>query len=617
MLLHTALFLIHRELYPIWLYWHFAGKGGIWMPVIEEFLNQYAKKIDFYREAGRICAHLCETNMEQMGIRTIVTSRAKRVDRLRDKLEKRSTTKNYSSFEEIEEDIADLAGVRIALYFPGDLVKVQKFIEANFLVKECRVFPGNETVEDTVSSPYQKRFSGYWATHCRVYLKDKDLSGETVKYADTVIEIQIASALMHAWAEVEHDLIYKPYSGDLSYEEYQILDELNGLVLAGEIALQRLQKAVKNRVSQTSKEFNNHYEVAMFLHTNLGSASEGVPTEIVLGRVDLMYQCIKTTEYQKPEKLKELLTYVDILDRDRSVVEQLMDQLRIRQPELYESYKNMLQSEELKYQLETLQINRENGNRQGEANTLANIGYIYTSKEKYHEAIRYFTKALQINIEIGGRQGEANQLLNLGSTYRLLGDMSKAMDSCRQALRLHTKISYKQGQANTLSMIGSIYSDEDNYEEAARFHLDAWKIYRATNYKIGEIQQLNHLGLISAKQKDTEQAIQYFHRSLELCSGYEYKQGESDALYQLGNLMLSQMNYDEAVNYYNNALRVQEESSNQKNRANLLISLGKALVLQGEIEKARQCYTEALTISRNMEAKGMEEDVVECLKLLK
>lgn len=587
------------------------------MPVIEEFLNQYAKKIDFYREAGRICAHLCETNMEQMGIRTIVTSRAKRVDRLRDKLEKRSITKNYTSFEEIEEDIADLAGVRIALYFPGDLVKVQKFIEASFQVKECRVFPGSEVVEDTMNSPYQKRFSGYWATHCRVYLKEKDLSDDTLKYAGTMIEIQIASALMHAWAEVEHDLIYKPYSGDLSYEEYQILDELNGLVLAGEIALQRLQKAVKNRVSQTGKEFNNHYEVAMFLHTNLGSVLEGMITEIVLGRVDLMFQCIKTTEYQKPEKLKELLTYVDISNQDQSVVEQLMEQLRIRQPELYESYKNMLQSEELKYQLETLQINRESGNRQGEANTLANIGYIYTSKEKYDEAVGYFTKALQINIEIGGRQGEANQLLNLGSSYRLLGDMTKAMDYCRQALKLHTKIAYKQGQANTLSLIGNICADEGNYEEAARFHLDALRIYRATNYKIGEILQLNHLGLICAKQKDTEQAILYFNQTLELCSSYEYKQGEGDALYQLGNLMLSQGKYEEAVAYYNKALKVQEENSNQRNKVNLFICIGKAFALQGEVEKARLCYTEALALSRSMEAKGVEEDIVEYLKLLK
>ena len=47
---------------------------------------------------------------------------------------------------------------------------------------------------------------------------------------------------MHAWSEVEHDLVYKPLAGDLSEEELAILDEINGLVLTGEIALERLQK---------------------------------------------------------------------------------------------------------------------------------------------------------------------------------------------------------------------------------------------------------------------------------------------------------------------------------------------------------------------------------------
>ena len=36
--------------------------------------------------------------------------------------------------------------------------------------------------------------------------------------------------LMHAWSEVEHDLVYKPFSGNLSASELAILDEINGLV---------------------------------------------------------------------------------------------------------------------------------------------------------------------------------------------------------------------------------------------------------------------------------------------------------------------------------------------------------------------------------------------------
>lgn len=41
----------------------------------------------------------------------------------------------------------------------------------------------------------------------------------------------------------------KPLQGRLSDDEYAILDELNGLVMAGEIALERLQKAGEARVA--------------------------------------------------------------------------------------------------------------------------------------------------------------------------------------------------------------------------------------------------------------------------------------------------------------------------------------------------------------------------------
>ena len=71
-------------------------KGKNPMSVINEFMEYYISKLDFYREAARICAQICETNMEQMGIRTIVTSRAKKPERLRnnqDKLE--SIAKKY------------------------------------------------------------------------------------------------------------------------------------------------------------------------------------------------------------------------------------------------------------------------------------------------------------------------------------------------------------------------------------------------------------------------------------------------------------------------------------------------------------------------------------------
>lgn len=79
-------------------------------------------------------------------------------------------------------------------------------------------------------------------------MKEDSLDKSRIKYAPVRLEIQVASVLMHAWSEVEHDLVYKPLQGTLSDEELAILDELNGLVLSGEIALERLQAAGNERI---------------------------------------------------------------------------------------------------------------------------------------------------------------------------------------------------------------------------------------------------------------------------------------------------------------------------------------------------------------------------------
>lgn len=100
----------------------------------------------------------------------------------------------------------------------------------------------------------------------RISLKDTSLTESQLRYVNSKTEIQVASVLMHAWSEVEHDLVYKPLSGNLSNEELSILDELNGLVLAGEIALERLNEAAKSRI-KTENAFNNQYELASFLYT--------------------------------------------------------------------------------------------------------------------------------------------------------------------------------------------------------------------------------------------------------------------------------------------------------------------------------------------------------------
>lgn len=239
------------------------------MTLIDDFLSQYLREVDYYNRAAQICAQQCEAVLEQNGVRAIVTYRAKRADRLKGKLQNRNKKKRYKTFDDIYDDIPDLAGVRIAIYFPDDRNEVDKLIHANFNDVKSKKFPEKKRAIKKSKSTYEKRFSGYWANHYRVHLKVDDPSDEKVRYTEARIEIQVASVLMHAWAEVEHDLLYKPLSGKPSEGERAILDELNGIVLAGEIALERLQNAVKVRLDVEEQQFTNHYELAAYIYDKL------------------------------------------------------------------------------------------------------------------------------------------------------------------------------------------------------------------------------------------------------------------------------------------------------------------------------------------------------------
>lgn len=304
------------------------------MTIIEEFLDRYSREFDAYAEAARLVQVICEENLLENGIRAIVSSRAKRSDRLRDKVLERNKSKKYGSVDQIYKDIVDLAGVRIALYFPGDIDEVHKIIKGRFKILRSKTFPEKRLKSKTHSTDYQKRFSGYSARHYRLSLKSSDLAPDKKRYSKLPVEVQVASVLMHGWAEVEHDLAYKPLSGILSEDEWAILDELNGLVLAGEISLERLQRAVKVRVRRRNERFQNHYELATYIFDRVRKL---IP-EPVMGRLDVLLRFLQLISKDRP---KEIDQYLEDLDKDteqRPVVDQLVDRIVRTNRQSYEKY---------------------------------------------------------------------------------------------------------------------------------------------------------------------------------------------------------------------------------------------------------------------------------------
>jgi ppGpp synthetase/RelA/SpoT-type nucleotidyltranferase len=307
--------------------------------VIDDFLKRFEREYDFYSQAARICSEQTEKLLASNGIRAIVTYRAKRLDRLEAKVRERAKEKNYQSPEDIYEDVVDLAGVRIALYFPGDQQEVENLLRQNFKIRKTKRFPSNK------KKLKDKIFAGYKAVHFRLNLRKEFLGAIDSRYLGARVEIQVASLFMHAWAEVEHDLIYKPLSGNLSDDELSILDELNGLVLAGEIGLQRLQKAFKQRVEAQDKPFKNEFDLAAFIYDVLKIDFPASHISSNMGRTDLLMKFLKAAKLDRPDRVKQYIGEVVPQHESRPIADQLIDIILARDPAHYSVYNKIREAE--------------------------------------------------------------------------------------------------------------------------------------------------------------------------------------------------------------------------------------------------------------------------------
>jgi hypothetical protein len=146
---------------------------------------------------------------------------------------------------------------------------------------------------------------------------------------------------MHAWSEVEHDLVYKPLEGNLSEEEYLILDQLNGMVIAGEMALETLQRAGERRVAEGERAFVNHYEVAAHLLSRAEDMLGQSIGDAGLGRIDLLFALLRRLKLDTPARLTKYLGVLHGNLEVRSLAEQVIDAILADDESRYDVYRTI------------------------------------------------------------------------------------------------------------------------------------------------------------------------------------------------------------------------------------------------------------------------------------
>ena len=124
----------------------------------------------------------------------------------------------------------------------------------------------------------------------------------------------------------------------------------------------------------------------------------------------------------------------------------------------------------LDFLFESLNFQKELGNKEGEPSTLQTIGDVYLNQRKYAKAIDYYQKKLKINRKLEDKHGIAHCLLRIGIVSYVIQDIKKAKEYWQQSLEIFEELGDNRMITDCMNNIGTVYEDWGNYNKALEYY---------------------------------------------------------------------------------------------------------------------------------------------------
>lgn len=299
--------------------------------------------------------------------------------------------------------LTDMMGIRIICAFLEDLAVVEQQIKDNFIVRE---------IERKGASLSFKEF-GYESVHILVEIPKELLDAASCtgfKLPDNcVCEIQIRTILQDAWAEVEHELVYKSEFSPFDLPLKRKLASINASLSLADIIFQEIRDYQSKLNHEIDFRRNTFYSKADSIardslppQSDASERSQPIASPYVRGTIDdMLLAAIQAHNADDMEKAVKI--YTDIVDSKPAP-------------------NNIILSVILKHR-----------------------GMAFFAQNRYQEALHDFQQSVSYQPE------NFRSLYYIGIVYTVLGDNEKAIEFFDQSLAINehqSHVYYRRALAN-------------------------------------------------------------------------------------------------------------------------------------------------------------------------
>jgi putative GTP pyrophosphokinase len=307
--------------------------------------------------------------------------------------------------------ITDLLGIRIICPFIEDLGVIEEIIKNNF-----------DILETERKGHYNFKEFGYESTHLLIKIPN-DITAKYGNSGTDLIEIQIRTILQDAWAEVEHEIVYKA--------EFSPFDEPMRRKLAAVNASLSLADIIFQEIRSYQRKFSRELE----------KRRESFYNKIEESTDDLLFEEDSIDEGQLEEEIRKKIEpeiFETGINRHIDTDKLSIDDLLVNA--LSAHNKNQF-SEAISQYSKILELKPNNAIR---SIIYKHRGMAYFACSQYNEAIQDFTCALELDPKA------YKSAYYRGVVYSVIKDYSNAIDDYSLALSINPYQSFclfRRGQA--------------------------------------------------------------------------------------------------------------------------------------------------------------------------
>ena len=316
--------------------------------------------------------------------------------------------------------LTDMMGIRIICTFLEDIQEVREQISAMFDVKEIEIKGANQSFREF----------GYESIHVLIGIPKEfipDNLPDKIKIPDELVcEIQIRTILQDAWAEVEHELIYKTEFTPFDMPLRRKLASMNASLSLADIIFQEIRDYQKNLQTEMNTRRRSFYEKADELTDSMiGKSVQEKSIErvnpYVHGTIDeMILSAIRAHNLGDLETAIKIYTrIIESKPAPNNVVLGVIHKHRGMAYFAKNDYDNALLDFKKSFELDKTSFR-----------SIYYEGIVYSIQKKYEQAIECFSKSLELN------EYQSHAFFRRAIAYYELSQYENAMNDIVAAQRL-------------------------------------------------------------------------------------------------------------------------------------------------------------------------------------